>query len=251
MSSGSWPISNLVEDFVEILAPSSEFIVIYIIIWIVLLIGFSLLPPIWDAAMVSYIDSEHKSGTISFGSWVSKFFPMFEFNATTSLFNIVTWGIALSRMYVMEIFNWITITLMIMWLIFIFFAMLLLPYTKMLITLEDYSYFDAMKESASRTLSNFGITFKFMMINLFLYVRFLLNILIVVGIPLWLIYFASRMDLADSNRFSTSVVIVILFLIFLMAYVNGIIEAFFLTYWWKVYKYIWGEEELHEWEIKK
>ena len=109
---------------------------------------------------------------------------MFEFNATMTFFNILTVAISVSRMYVMDILNGLTITLIIMWVLFSLIAMILFPYTKFIITLEDKKYFDAMRKSGSLAIHHMGITLKFIVINFILYLRFFINILIVVGIPL-------------------------------------------------------------------
>lgn len=226
---------NVLSDYIQILAPTSDSIAIFVILGIIILIGYSLLPPIGEAAMITYINSDHKSWTLSFGSWVNKFFPMFEFNATMALFSIVWWGASFSRLWMMDILNFLTITLMWLWLLAIILALILLPYTKFLITLDGYKYFDAMKQSVALAARHFWVTIKFVVINMFLYVRFLINIIIVVGIPMWLIYLASRYNIADADRFGTLVVFVVVTFILLTAYINGIIEAFFLTYRAKVY----------------
>jgi len=181
-NSWSW-IRDLLSEYVDIVAPSTEVLVILIIIWIVLLIGYTLLPPIWDASMIYYLESKKKSGSLSLGKWVTKFFPMFEFNATMTMFNF-----------------WLAIY-------------------------------------------NMWITLKFIVINIFLYLRFIVNILIVVWIPLLLLRWASKLEIANSPIFNTVVIIIIVSLMALTAYINGIIEAFFITYWWKVYKRISDDDQ--------
>ncbi len=247
---GSWWIGELLWDYINLVAPNTEVIVLLIIIWIVLVIGYSILPPIWDAAMIYYVDSNKKSWSASLGSWFWRFFPMFEFNATISFLNIIAWMIAASRMYAMGIINWLTVTLLVIWLFISFLALFLLPYTKFLITLEWEDYFDAMKKSMWLSIRHFVTTSKFVTINLFLYLRFILNIIIVIWIPLSMIYFASKFDFWSSALFQTLVITCLILLIALTAYINGIIEAFFITYRWKVYTWIRakenGEEEEEE-----
>jgi len=116
--------------------------------------------------------------------------------------------------------------------------MILLPYTKFIITLENKNYFAAMRSSMALALRNIGTTLKYVGINIFLYLRFFVNIVIVIGIPLGMLRFASRFDFADNTMFQTVVIIVLISLIAFMAYINGIIEAFFISYWRRVYKKI-------------
>ena len=234
-------LMSLLSSYLDILAPSSEAIVVYVLIAIVLLICYALLPPIWDAAMIDYIDTSQKSTTLSFGKWFTKFVPMFEYNGTIAFMNLITPTFALSRMIVYDSLNILTGTLLVMRYICALLAMFLLPYTKYFITLHDMSYFEAMRQSMKLAAMHFGTTMKFVTINILLYIRFAINIVIVIGIPLWLIYLASRLDFAGTRRFNIFVVSVFLILLSFTAYINGIIEAFFTTYRWKVYKEITAE----------
>lgn len=236
----------LVNDYVDIVAPSTEVWVILIIIGIALLIWYSILPPIWEAAMIYYVDSEHKSGSLSLGKGTGRFFPMFEFNATMTFLSIIAWVIAASRFYAMDILNVLTISLLVMWWLIVLLAMILLPYTKFIITLENKNYFAAMRSSMGLAIRNLGTTLRYVGINIFLYLRFFLNIVIVIGIPLGMLWFASRFDVADTTLFQTIVIIVLISLIAFTAYINGIIEAFFISYRWRVYKKIRKVEDVEE-----
>jgi len=231
-------IRDLLWEYIDLVAPNTETVIILIVVWIGLLIWYAILPPIGDASMIYYLDSEKRSGTASLWKWVVKFFPMFEFNATMTFFNILAVAIALSRFYVMGIINGLTIIILVLRSIFSLIAMFFLPYTKFIITLEDSPYFEAMRKSTALAINNLGITFRFIVINFILYARFIINILIVVGIPLLLLWGASTMDMADNKIFQIFVVTIVILLVALTAYINGIIEAFFITYWWKVYKQI-------------
>lgn len=234
----------LINDYVDLVAPSAEIWVILIIIGIALLIWYSILPPIWEASMIYYIDSKHKSGSLSLGKGTGRFFPMFEFNATISILSIIAWVITASRFYAMDILNILTISLLIMRWIIVVLAMILLPYTKFIITLENKNYYAAMKSSMGLALRNLWTTLKYVGINIFLYLRFFLNIIIVIGIPLGMLRFASRFDFADNTIFQVIVIIVLISLIAFTAYINGIIEAFFISYWWRVYKKIRKVEDV-------
>jgi hypothetical protein len=56
----------------------------------------------------------------------------------------------------------------------------LLPYVKFLITLENLSLKDAIKKSIDLATENLGLTFKFVIINYILYLRFVINILLII-----------------------------------------------------------------------
>ena len=142
--------SDIISDFSSILDGSGTIIIVLIVLAIVLAIWYLILPPIWDAAMINYVSSVQKSWSTSLWSWISRFFPMMEFNATLGFINLIARAFAVSRLYVLWILNnWLTITLVVLWFIVIMIALIMLPYTKMIITIEDKNYFDAMKESCS------------------------------------------------------------------------------------------------------
>jgi len=60
----------------------------------------------------------------------------------------------------------------------------LLPYARYEIVLRDKAFIDAMKASISLSIDNIGITIKYALITYFLYVRLLINAIIVVGVPM-------------------------------------------------------------------
>ncbi|MBP7848601.1 hypothetical protein KA013_05380 [Patescibacteria group bacterium] len=77
-----------------------------------------------------------------------KFFPMFEYNALTSALNLLTFMVVASRMFVLDILrHWFSLTIMTMRLLIILAISFLLPYTRLLITLEDVDFFAAMRKS--------------------------------------------------------------------------------------------------------
>lgn len=164
---------------------------------------------------------------------------MFEFNAAVSLFNIFVFLIAVSRMRAMGIITQpLVMTVVIIWMVMIIVISLLFPYTRILITLENFGFRDAMKESMELSLKNFSITLRFVAINYLLYIRFIVNLLILVGVPLLLIYVAVYFQIAQLIGIQTLLVVILIGLILLTAYIEGIIEAFFLTYRYKVYQHI-------------
>jgi hypothetical protein len=100
-------------------------------------VGYALLPPIGDAGIISYLDTQQKSVSKALITGSGHFFQMFEFNAAISLFNITTFLVLLSRMYTMGILETgVGIVVTIVWLLLIFLIALFLPYTKQLITLQ-------------------------------------------------------------------------------------------------------------------
>lgn len=236
-----WGDNALVETLISYIhiGNSSVDITLIIIIGILLLIWFSILPPIGEGAMIFYLDNPKKQGSVSLGKWLNTFLQMFELDAALYAFNVLTFLIALFRVYVMWILdNGFIITLMTIWWFVIIIVAFLLPYSKLFITLEKQKFFDAMKLSMNLSIENFALTIKFIVVDIILHLRFLINIIIVFGIPLGLMYLWSKLGITHNSFVRGIFVVLVVGLFLLTAYINGIIEAFFATYRYKVYKHI-------------
>ncbi|MFZ2151260.1 MAG: hypothetical protein WAZ12_02745 [Candidatus Absconditicoccaceae bacterium] len=213
-----------------------------IIVVAIIFIGYSLLYPIGESAMIHYLDKEGQRTGKVIGKGVNDFFVMFEFEAMMFSFSIFTYLITTLRMFMLNILdNMFIITLIIIWGVVVLLATILWSYAKFAIVLEGQNVFSAIKRSASLTIMNFGTTIKFVVIQLFLMIRFLINAIVVMGIPFLIVYIAIRLNVIESKVVGYVIAISVVVLLFLMAYINAIIEAFFMTYRYKVYKSITEE----------
>ncbi len=216
---------------------------ILVILIIVILIWYSLIYPIGEAAMIHYLDGEWQKIWRVIWKWVNDFFVMFEFDAMLFSFGFFTFIITTLRMFMLNIIdNVFIISLIIIWWIAVFIATILWSYAKFAIVLEWQNVFGAIKRSSSLTIMNFGKTIKFVVIQLFLLIRFLLNAIVIMGIPFLIVYVAIWLNVIESKIVWYVIAITVIVLLFLMAYINAIIEAFFMTYRYKVYKNITEEE---------
>ncbi len=230
---------ELLQEYTSIILSDTGLIIIFLVLIIIGVIGYFLLPPIWEASLIYYLDDPERRGTLSFAKGMYKFFPMFEYNALTSALNLLTFMVVASRMFVLDILrHWFSITIMTMWLLIILAISFLLPYTRLLITLEDEDFFAAMRKSGWLSIRNFTTTIKFVIITFMLYIRFVVNILIVVGIPMLLIRVGTWLWLDQYTFLQIVFIAIIAGLIILVAYIEGIIEAFVMTYRYKVYKHV-------------
>lgn len=193
--------------------------------------------------MIFYLSNPKKQGTLSLGKGMSRFLQMFEFDSAISFFTIPILLIAISRFYVMGILgNGFVISTLIVWFIIICFAAFLLPYSRYFIVLEKEQFFDAMKKSMTMSIEHFALTFRFIVVDAILHIRFIINIIIVFGIPLGLMYVANWLGIAENIILRTVFIVLVIILFLLTAYINGIIEAFFTTYWYKLFKHVQSEE---------
>ena len=209
----------------------------FIVIIAVLAIGYFLLPPVAEAAMIYYLDNHEKKGTLSLWRGFTKFFPMFEYHGLMSFFNPLTYFIFASRFWVLGLLsNWLVITLLILWWLIIFFTSVFLPYTRFIIVLENMSPIQAIKKSIHLGLENLRQSVKFALVNYLLYFRAIINILIFLGVPALIIYLATRLDISSQWGIQYIVYGTLIILGLVTAYINGIVEAFFVTVWYNIYK---------------
>jgi hypothetical protein len=162
------------------------------------------LPPIAESSLIYYLEKREIGYALKNG--IKKFFVMFELHGILSVFNFLVFIIAVSRLYIMDILtNPVIIFILIFWLILILGLAFFLPYTKFLITLENKNLKEAIQESIKLALDNLGITLKFVLVNYLLYIRFILNILIIIFLPLLLVRTTTLFikDLKNSAIFKT------------------------------------------------
>jgi hypothetical protein len=252
-----WNVNNLLTYRYEKWIPMSDALkyilnrsqdnnmtVTIIIIVAIIFIWYSLLYPIWESAMIHYLDQEGQKIWKVIWKWVNDFFVMFEFDAMLFSFGFFTFAITTLRMYMLYIIdNTFIIILIIIWWAAVFLATILWSYAKFAIVIEWKNVFESIKRSASLTIMNFWTTIKFVIIQLFLMIRFIINAIVIMGIPFLIVYIAIWFNVIESKVVWYVIAISVIALLFLMAYINAIIEAFFMTYRYKVYKSITEESK--------
>lgn len=213
-------------------------------VWIIVIVaivflGYSLLYPVWEASLIHYLNDGTKKIWKALWKWINDFFVMFEFEALTFSFSFFTYAITLLRMFMLNILdNTFVIILIVIWWAAVLFATILRSYAKFAIVIEWQQVFGAIKRSVYLTFLNFWTTIKFVIIQIFLTVRFLVNAIVIMWVPFLIIYVSIWLDVIESKIVSYVIAVSIILMLILMAYINAIIEAFFVTYWYRVYQTI-------------
>lgn len=232
-------IIQVVTDYLKALTEKEYFFITAIFVIILVLIWYFLLPPVAEASLIYYLESKKVWKALKV--WLKKFFPMFEFHWIISIFSFLAFFIVLSRVYILWILiNPLIITILVFWFIAIIIQSILLPYVKFLIVLENLPIKEAIKKSINLSLENLWLTFKFVIINYLLYLRFIINTLLIIGLPIFILRIISTVikNLGENTFFRYFFYTSIVLWILLTTYINWIIEAFFITYWYKVYEHI-------------
>ena len=212
---------------------------IFAILGLVLVIWQFLLPPIWEAAAIYYInDPEHK-GKNSIKKWLPKFFQLFEYDGMFYFFTYFTFIVFVSRLWILDII-WqpIVMTLVIIWWIIVIGVNICIPYARYILVLEDKSIADSVSWAVDMALWNLTISIKLAFITMIMNLRFIINIMILVGIPLLIIYIIVRLGWTNNEFIKYGIYTTVLWLTLLLAYINGIIESFFVCMWYEAYRYI-------------
>jgi hypothetical protein len=228
----SWVnIANILQNLATIIPPGY-----YILIGLILVIGYLLLPPIGDASIIYYLNSTKKSGSGSLAKWIFKFFPMFEYNGMTTFFQMSMFLIVVGRLFTMDILdNTLVIIILAIRFVSVFAVSLFLWFTKFFIVLEWQWPIQASKSSFTLSMHHLFTVLRFVIINYILDLRFVLNLVLLVVLPLAMVYVADGFHILDSSFFSGGIYIMFAILFLLVSYINGIVEAFFTTYRYKLY----------------
>ena len=231
---------QLSDAFIYVLDKLNNQWILRVVIWVVIvLIWYLWFHPIGEASVVSALDNPQQSAFRSFVRGSGKFFPMLEYSWLSIPFWVFTFCTVMLRLYLMDIFDniFITIIVGIRWFL-VLFASVCWSYARIIIALEGCQVFDAIKKSTSLAMNNLGLSVKLMFVELLLMLRFIVIGLLIVGIPVLLIYIAVWLDVIQNSFVETTIRVVAASLLLVIAYLNCIVEAFFLTYWYQAYRKI-------------
>lgn len=229
----SWSLRTIIRQFWDQLNIWLRMFVVGII----LIIWYYLLPPVGQWAIVTYLDHPNKKWSDSLMWWIRHFFPMFKLEWAMRMFQLTFFLVIISRAWMWWIINEPVILIA---LIVRFFVIICVqfatPYTKFLVVIEKKTLNDAIMTSINMSLDNFSTTFRWVILWFVLTLRFLINWIILAWIPLWMLWVANRFNILSTNITQTLIVIVSISLILLTAYINWMVEAFFVSYWYNIFK---------------
>jgi len=200
-----------------------------------ILAAYFFIPPIAEATLIEYLDKK-KGVWYSLWRGLLKFFKMFELHWFFSIFSFLFFFIVVSRLYVLDMLDPVfVIPFLIIWFIFILFFNFTWIYAKYLVVLEDLSPFDAIKKSITLTFMNLKKTFKYFVLYLIFYARFLLNVLLIVWLPILVLYLFLKANVSNAEMVRYTIYFIMFLLFILTSYVNWIVEAFFVIMWYNVF----------------
>lgn len=206
-------------------------------------IGYIFLYPIGHGMIVSYIadHSLSKALRVSLGKY-------FTITITEWLLAAVTFGgwhlLGLRYFYHRWILDNILIQIVVVLIgLFVIGCTFLYTYANIISVAGDLTESsasararEALKLSSALAMDHPWITMKFMLLSIFLEVRFLITTILVIAVPAFLVRVALQLGLLGSQNVITVVLISVWLLMLAAIYINAIIDAFFTAYWYKLYR---------------
>lgn len=207
-------------------------------ITILLFLLYSFVYPIGQAAVIHYLHWQ-KSIRHSIKSVMTYFFPMFEYGFVCLVFSPVSFFLLAYKVFLLDH----VISFWIIWLFLIWFVLMIVintlkVYTRYFIVLQQMGVSDAIKASFIRSWWSFKETYRYMKMQTLLLVNFSLNIVLIIGIPIILMYLSISWWIISYWWVKLLVYVIFFVLVILWAYMSSFIRAFFAYYWYETYNKI-------------
>ena len=240
---GKWmSIFTIFQYFIDEIV-KNHVVWLIIIIILVLSIWYVFLYPMWISAIIHFLNQKKENIWKAIWKWAWDFFTMFELNALAFSFGPYTYLITTLRLITLDVINnWFVIWLLILWWTIVLLASIFWQYAKFIIVEEQIWVFEAIKKSVSLTVKNMWITIKWLIMKTIVTILFYTKMIIIVWIPIIISYFLITTHIIHgSNEWIIRVLGVIATL--LASYLLTTTQAFFMTFWHKIYKYILIKEQ--------
>lgn len=209
-----------------------------IAITILLFLLYSFVYPIGQAAVIHYLHWQ-KSIRHSLKSVTPYFFPMFEYGFVCLLFSPVSFFILAYKVFLLDhVYSFGSIFLFAIWFVLMVVINTLKIYTRYFIVLQQMGVSEAIKASFERVFRSFKETYRYMKMQTLLLVNFSLNIVFIIGIPIFLMYLSISWWIINFWRVKLLVYVVFFLLVILGSYMSSFIRAFFAYYWYEMYNKI-------------
>lgn len=232
----------------------STYIVEFIAWALIFVVMYLLLTPIFEWAIVKYIEKKdiNKTAEIweSLSIWLYKFLPIFEYNNLFSEFkflSIVNWYLFILRFFD---FNYINIINYVFLVLFLFSIIIniLFAYSKYILILENRKIFYAIWKSAKLALMNLKNTTKLYFLMFILNIRVVFNFIVFLIFPILIVTVVWFV----TTQFIKTIALIIIWAIFILFvlflwYLAWVLESLKTSIWYFAYKK-WNERLL---EIEK
>ena len=235
----------------------STYIVEFVIFAIIFIILYVLIIPIFEWALIKYIEKKDKLWNAEISEalsiWLYKFLPIFKYDNLFSEFkflSIVNWYLFILRFFE---FNYTIVINYIFLALFLFSVIIniLFAYSKFIIILENEKIFSSIWKSTKLAFINFRNTFKLYFLMFILNIRVVFNFIVFLLFPILIvtvIWFVTTQIIKTLAL--TIILLLFIWFILFLGYLTWVLEALKTAIWYYAYKK--GKERLDniEKEIK-
>ena len=210
-------------------------VAIFVIATIVLFLLYSIVYPIGQAAMIHYL---HYKRWIrhSLRASLTYFYPMFEFWFLSALFSSIPFFLFAFKIFFLDGSRSIWLfSIFLFWSIFMSIVNTLKVYTRYFIVLHKLPLYEALKKSILLVSSSFKATSRYMKMQTWLLFSFSLNLVLIIGLPLFVIHLAILYNAISLWYVKIFVYLLFLLLVVWAAYMSSFIRAFFAYYWYAAF----------------
>lgn len=215
-----------------------------LIIWILFLIIYFVLTPIFEAWLIKYIDVKYKnpednlSKSEAFWQWLSKFLQIFKYNNIFSEFKILS--ILNAYLFVLR-FTWIEYIKIISY-IFLFFLIfwiiinILFVYAKYFLVIENKTVYESIWESTKLAILNPKNTIQLFFLIFVLNLRVIINFLIFLIFPIIVVLSITYISIKILLFLALGLIVtVFVFLILFLWYLTAVLDVFKVSLWYHAY----------------
>ena len=220
----------------------SEYLSIYLIIAVIFVIFYIILIPIFEWALIQYIDNTQRweaSRSDSIGVGVFRFYPLFEFNNIFNMFkfiSIVNWFLFSLRFLGIEYLSWLWIFFSVAFL-FSIIVNIIVAYARYEIVLEKKWTFEAIGVSSQISLLNIKTTLKLYFLMFIMNIKVMINFLLFLVFPIFAVFVTGFLS---SSIFTTIALFILwalfIFLLLVLWYMAAVLEIFTTAIWYHAYK---------------
>lgn len=220
----------------------SDYITSILIVSGIFLLVYVLLIPIFEGALIRYValkDSGEASRSDSLWYGIYRFAPLFEYNNIFNIFkfvSILNGYLFTLRFLGIEYLSILTIGFTIAFLLSIIMN-IFIAYARYEIILNNKWAFEAVSVSSQIALLNIKTTLKLYFLMFIMNIKVVLNFIVFLTFPLIAIFIAWVVTSQFFSIIAYSLLIIIfLFFLALLAYLNAVLDVFRTTIWYQAYK---------------
>ena len=205
-------------------------------LWLITAVWYYLLPAVGQWVIISYLI--HKKWWMSVMGWFQNFFPLFQFEWSIWAFQLLLFLVVCSRVWMSGIADQVVVIIsLIVRFVLIICVQVGTAYVRFLIVKDKIDLKSAVYKSITLAMHNLRTTFRGVLLWFLLTIRFIINGVILILIPIAILRIWNYAWFGDYIT-NTALSVVVGILILLTAYINGMVEAFFITYRYCIYNEI-------------